>query len=618
MKRVLCAAVMIFAGVSAYSQKQGPEYTELTEKNHPRLFFSENDFKRLRKEVEAGGNATLCVLDDKMMHLAKTQGLSDKEIDFDPERDKSTFNSVARRIAARIVSDAYGYRMTGEKEYLEHAISNIDLFADNFRDWTTNYYLENSELCYSFAIAYDWLYKDLPKKTLKKMVDAIESVGYDDAADPKKSSFYSSEGNWNPVCNACLVCAAIATYEKHPERSAQIIEKAIQTVPTCLGSLFEPDGASPEGPSYWDYAVIFASQLCMVLEDNFGSDFGLTDFNGFRGAYKFRMFAVSNTGGWFNYGDCNPKGAETCMALWYYAWKFGRTDILFRDVKALPDARISSPRGLPMAIACALRLGKFKTSVPEELLLTCRGTANLIIARGGWSKKDAYLGVKGGKGKAGHSHLDEGSFIYEADGVRWADEFVHPKYELYRRASRALKKEGKSFKWYDKFVYNNRRHSTLTVNDTDMKETGSALIVDSFDTPERRGGSMDLTEMLEGEVAKAVRTAALIDGHDLEISDAVTALPEKKALVRWTLVTGADIEITPEGIVLSSKGKKMLVKADFPVSYKTWSADPADYDDNPVRKFEAEMEKYPLKLCGFEYEVPASEEKTVTVRFSSL
>lgn len=592
-----------------------PDYSKLTEKNHPRLFFTEKEFKALKKEVAKGKNEGLLLLHESMMGIADKYGLSDKEITFDAEKQKSTFNGTARQIANRIVSAAYAYRVTGEKRYLEHVLSNVDLFADNFRRWTTNYWLENSELCYSFALVYDWLYKSLPKATKDKIVAAIASIGYDDANDPKKNAFYKTTGNWNPVCNASLVCAAIATYEKHPEASAAIIEKAIKTVPVCLGTLYEPDGASPEGPSYWDYATNYAAQLCMVLQDNLKTDYGLSDFNGFKKGYLFRLFAVGNTGQWFNYGDCNPGSGEISLALWFYAWKYGRTEILFRDIEKMRTEKVNFYRALPMSIACALRLGSFETSYPKELLFTCGGEAELIIARGGWKKDDAYLGVKGGVGKAGHSHLDQGGFVYEVDGLRWVDEFVHPAYELYRRASRALKKQGKSFKWYEQFIYNNRRHSTITINDTDMNEFGVARVIDRFDTPERRGGVMDLSEMIAGQASKAVRSAALIDGHYLEIKDDITALPGKAALVRWTLVTGADVELTPEGIILSQKGKKMLVKADCQVSYKTWSSDPADYDDNPVRAFEAQMKKYPLRMCGFEFDIPAGASKSVTVRF---
>lgn len=617
---ILASIILMFSPLAANTNAAElvrPDYSKLTANNHPRLFFTENDFKKLKKEVSKGENEGLGVLHKSMMYIADKYGLSDKEITFDKEKAKRTFNDTARHIANRIVSAAYAYRVTGEKKYLDHVLSNVDLFADNFRRWTTNYWLENSEVCYSFALVYDWLYKSLPKATKDKIVNAIASIGYDDANDPKKNNFYKTTGNWNPVCNASLVCAAIATYEKHPEASAAIIEKAIQTVPVCLGSLYEPDGASPEGPSYWDYASNYAAQLCMVLQDNFGSDFGLSDFNGFKKGYLFRLFAVGNTGQWFNYGDCNPSGAQTSMALWFYAWKFGRPEILFRDIAWLRKHKVKFYRAIPMSIACALRLGPFETRHPKELILTCKGEAELIIARGGWKENDAYLGMKGGIGKAGHSHLDQGSFVYEADGLRWVDELLHPAYELYRRASRDLKKQGKSFKWYDQFAYNNRRHSTITVNDTDMNEMGVARIVDSFDTPERRGGAMDLTDMFYGQVSKAVRSVALIDGHDLEIKDDIEASRESSAHIRWTLVTGADVEVTSDGIILSQKGKKMIVKADFPVTYRTWSADPADYDDNPVRAYEAQMEKYPQKLCGFEFDIPAGSRRCVTVKITN-
>ena len=614
MKKLLLAAVFAALTLSCFAET--PDCSRLTSKNHPRLFFTEKGFKDLTKQLGKGTNPYLTGLHECMMDKAMKDGLNKNEVTFDAEKQKATFNGTARKLSYRIISGAYGYRLTRDRKYLDCVISNIDIFADNFRRWTTNYWLENSELCLSFALAYDWLYKDLPAATKEKIVKAIEDVGYNDAADEKKAWFYRSGNNWNHVCNATLICAAIATYEAHPEASAAIIEKSIASNPSGMKGVYAPDGASPESPSYWDYATNYEAIMLMALEDNFGTEFGLSKSEGFEKGGRYRAFCVSSTGRWFNYGDCNAGSAESCIALWYYAWKFGRKDLLFRDVQNLDAGYAKSSRALFMAIACAQRMGHFETTYPVEHLFTARGTVHLIIARSGWGKDDAYLGLKGGKGKCNHSHLDEGSFVYEVDGLRWATDLNHPSYELYRRASKALKKEGKKFAWYEKFGYCNQNHNTLTINGKYMNDDGFASIVDSFDTDERRGGTLDLSEMFKGEVASAVRTAAIIKGHDLEVKDVIKALPGKPAHIRWSLVSEAKARITPEGIILSQEGKEMLVKANAAVTYKTWSINPKDYDDSPVRAFDPKPSDI-QSISGFEFDLPAGKQIELVTRFSS-
>lgn len=46
---------------------------------------------------------------------------------------------------------------------------------------------------------------------------------------------------------------------------------------------------------------------------------------------------------------------------------------------------------------------------------------NVLFLRSDWESPDAFwIGVKGGDNQANHSHLDLGSFVLDARGVRWA------------------------------------------------------------------------------------------------------------------------------------------------------------------------------------------------------
>ena len=40
-----------------------------------------------------------------------------------------------------------------------------------------------------------------------------------------------------------------------------------------------------------------------------------------------------------------------------------------------------------------------------------------------YTDTDKYLGIKGGKAGSSHGHMDAGSFVYDAYGVRWSMDF---------------------------------------------------------------------------------------------------------------------------------------------------------------------------------------------------
>ena len=568
--------------------------------NHPCLFFPETGFNDLIVKIADNSNPALTGLHNTMMAIARTDGLSDKPVSLKTaERD---FNAYARMISSRIYSAAYGYRMTLEKEFLEHAVNNIKVFIQSFKTYSTGEFLENSELWISLALAYDWLYDSLDEVTKAQILAALDEFGFDIA---ENASFHQKKNNINCVCNSALVCAAIATYDDHPEKSEAIIQKSVQSNALGLQGVYYPDGVSPESPSYWDYASNYEAVMFMALEDNFGTDYGLSRSVGFEKGGWYRVFAVGNTGKWFNYGDCNSTGAQTCTALWYYAWKFGYKDLMFRDLELVGQENYSKAIALYMSIACALRMGAFEAEYPQELTYQGGGDAQIVIVRNGWDSESAYLGIKAGKGECNHSHLDEGSFVYEVDGLRWADEFQHPKYSIYNEA-KANGDMTNVTKW-ERFVYNNRRHSTLTVNDRTMKPSAVAPVTELIDSDGRKGGVVNLTPMYYDDLELAEREVVILSDGTLEVFDKIRTRSDKGADIRWTLVTPAAVRLESDHVVLSQEGRSMVMKTSIPVQYKTWSSNPADYSDSPLRKYEPDSSA-DATMCGFEFSIPAATE----------
>ena len=52
----------------------------------------------------------------------------------------------------------------------------------------------------------------------------------------------------------------------------------------------------------------------------------------------------------------------------------------------------------------------------------------IAVFRSGFDRDAVFLGVKGGAPNAPHGHMDGGSFVLEADGVRWAQDLGMENY----------------------------------------------------------------------------------------------------------------------------------------------------------------------------------------------
>ena len=261
-----------------------------------------------------------------------------------------------------------------------------------------------------------------------------------------------------------------------------------------------------------------------------------------------------------------------------------------------------------------------KSVTPSQKFYSAQGKTPIMMCRTGWDKDDIYLGIKGGQDGYLHGHQDCGSFVYDAYGIRWAMDYVRQNYDIIEVG---MKKVGgkladysqNSYRW--KLFRNNcRQHNTLTVNDKDHNVTAFVNLTGVDNTPERMAATFDLTPLFDGDLVKAERTAAICNESYLEVKDALVAPAERSALVRWTFVTEAVPEVTPDGIILEKNGIKMLLKTEGgKVNYCTWSSDPKDYD-NPVKDFdEAVPDTY---ICGYTVEVPAASEMTLVTTLKKL
>lgn len=587
---------------------------------HPRLLVTEEGFESHRKALESNSNEILMHYHKEVMARADKFVGDSKPFEFKKDASGKRILPVSRRALEQIFHCSYAYRMTGDRKYLSRVEAIVDQVCD-FPSWNPSHFLDVAEMTLGVAIAYDWLYYDLRPEIKEKAGKTIVKYGLEARlGEWLHKKIYDRQNNWNQVCNGGLVSGAIATWELAPETAKDVVEMALKYNAEAVKTIYSPDGVYPEGPAYWSYGTSYQIVLNTALTTAFGTDFGLSDIPGFSRAAQY-IAAVKGPCGGFNYGDNNSSDALT-GEIWYFVERFADYSSLQWFMSGYKQGKRLSGRLMPLHLFFMGRTKDLKIQDSTPGLYSGRGRLELAIARTGYEKDDLYLAIKAGSASLPHAHMDAGSFIFDAYGVRWAKDLGRNReYELDEKALKKIggdlwDKHQDSYRW-DLFANNNLQHNTISIGYNKHIVEASARMIRTIDEDGCKGAVIDITDVLGGKLAKAERTALLKENSYLEISDLLIAPAKSGATVRWTLVTEAEPTVTEDGIVLEKKGIRMKVSAEgAKVKWQTWSSNPADYLNNPTANFGVTFPD--SRICGYTLKLKKGEKVTVKVTMKRI
>lgn len=513
----------------------------------------------------------------------------------------------SRTCLHRVFYLSYAWRMTGQKKYLKRAEMEM-LAAAAFEDWNPSHFLDVAEMTMAMAIGYDWLYNELPETSRIAIKTAIITKGIEPSfANDNTTFFLKSAHNWNQVCNAGLSFGAMAIYEDQPELGNTIINRAIQTIELPM-KVYEPDGAYPEGYGYWNYGTTFNVMLISALQKSFSNDFNLSEKPGFLKTAGFLLNMTGPTGQPFNYFDSGSSG-EINPAMYWFATKLNNPSLLFNELSYLnkPVQQITSDRLLPALLIWCGKMQLSNIPAPRQNMWVGKGINPVVLMRSSWTNPRAlYIGLKGGSPSLNHGHMDVGSFVMEADGVRWASDFGMQGYESLESKGIDLWNMKQNSPRWQVLRYNNLHHNTLSVNNELQRVDGTAPIVSYADNPLYRNAVLDISSVYKDQLAKAYRGVALAENSYVVIRDELESTASK-TVVRWAMLTAADVKITGKNEALLSKdGKKLILRVTEPasVTLKTWSTAPNTSYDAPNPG---------TIMVGFETTLPAKSTRVLTV-----
>lgn len=513
----------------------------------------------------------------------------------------------SREAIRRLFYLSYAYRTTGKATYQQRAEKEMLAIAA-FSDWNPSHFLDVAEMTMAMAIGYDWLYDQLSPASRTAIKEAILKKGIEPSLDPKYNSWLKVEHNWNQVCNAGMTYGAMAIYEDQPDLAKQVINRAIETIVLPMAD-YAPNGAYPEGYGYWGYGTSFNVMFISAVEKLFGKDFGLSQKPGFLQTAAYLENMTGPSGRPFNYSDAGGGGGLQ-PAMFWFANKQKDPSLLWVEKSRLLNSQPQSLVGdrlLPAIMLWGAGTHMDKITPPPSGSWVGKGKNPVALMRTSWTDPAAiFVGMKGGSVSVNHAHMDIGSFVMEADGVRWAMDFGMQDYESLESKGIKLFGRTQDAQRWTVFRYSNLVHNTLTVNNKHQLVEGYAPITASSVAPAFMHAVTDISAVYKGALAKANRGIAIVNKAYVVVQDEVETLNEETT-IRWTLLTPATVTITGNNqVTLTKEGKKLVLEVSAPgkLTMKTWSTDPPNTYDAPNPG---------TTLTGFELTLPANTKATITV-----
>jgi hypothetical protein len=175
--------------------------------------------------------------------------------------------------------------------------------------------------------------------------------------------------------------------------------------------------------------------------------------------------------------------------------------------------------------------------------------------------------------------MDAGSFIFDLDGVRWAEDLGKQEYDSLESKGINLWGMNQDSTRWKVFRLNNFSHNTLAINGRLHNVKGFAPITRfSRDDPAGPCAIVDLSEVFAGQAANVSREFRVISKREIQIQDKLEGLKSGDA-VRWTMVTSAGIEITGAKAVLKQGGRQLEASIATPQG-ASFNVMPADFSSD--------------------------------------
>ena len=432
-------------------------YSGGAENVHPRIFGRQSQFDYLTEKRKNDK-----FLESLVQNIVQTADKFVEAPDDMADYKFALYRSLdeARKFDQHIEYLAMAYKLTGDRKYFDRALPEIEQIL-TFPDLNPAHIIDSGSWIEGLAIGYDWFYDLLTQEERDRIAQFVlknvrvlngEYYGDFDYRNFKDAKWMS---NFNSVYNGGLILACTAFWEYDPALCAETISKALRSYEYTLKG-FAPDGAWVESMSYWGLTEEYMCESFSTLESIFGTNYGLSKYQGLDGAMKF-FVACSSYAGINNYHD---SGASRNMTMWEFAYlaneyeQYGFYALRKHDMENHPERyNYVEVKGTPHELMCyndKLSEATLDDVYKLDKSMLFRGT-ELVTYKEQYIGDDAlYFSAHFGAVSGYHAHNDTGTFIYDINGYRWA---MDPGMQTYNvvKDTEAYRKRTEA-------------HNTLTIN----------------------------------------------------------------------------------------------------------------------------------------------------------
>lgn len=569
---------------------------------HPRIFIDKNGIPALKKRIQSDPS----MRDTAALILRQADALKD-EAPLTRALTGRRLLSISRECLNRVFTLSMAYTLTGEKRYAQRAEKEM-LAAAAFKNWNPSHFLDVAEMTAALGIGYDWLYAALPEKSRDIIRHAIVQKGLKTSIPG--GWWTTTSNNWNQVCNGGLAIGALAIMDAEPALAANIIRRSVLNLPHAMDE-YAPDGAYPEGPSYWRYGTTYNVMILAALESAFKTDFGLSKSKGFLETSDYFIQSLGPSGLHFNYSDGRPNSYFSPTLRWF-AGKRNMPGLLRSDNIMLQDFLKENETSVDnahygLALTLLWSVGDLNSHTLPALHWSGRGKNPVSFHRSSSKDKNAtYFGIKGGSPSNSHGHMDIGSFVIDALGERWAHDLGMQNYHSLETRGISLWPLTQDSQRWTVFRLNNFSHNTLVVDGKKQIAAGFAPIQDFSDATERPCTLIDMSPAYKGQLAKAHRGMALLPDHSILVQDEIQTTAEETS-IRWGMVTSAEVQIKGSSAKLSLNGKSLQFKVLSPKGAELKMVDVA------TPRAEHDAPNPGMQMIAFTVKVPASTSERLVV-----
>ncbi len=428
-------------------------------------------------------------------------------------------------------------------------------------------FLDSAEIAVAVALTYDWLYERLSCEERR----AVERALLHQIMEPALAALSDPSLLWPKRRDNCalvsfagIVIASLALLPRHRDLAATLTAKCVAASHETLRA-FAPDGAWPEGPSYWSLAVRYAGLMIASLESSLGESFGLAAAPGLAETGDFALYLSGPRGEAFDFGD-SVRRFDAAPLAWL-AHRFCRPSdgwlVCDYDGWHLPFALIWADRPATDPASLDLPTGKVFNG------------SHLASFRNTWSCEESarpvFLAIKGGCAETSssrpedvllHGHADAGGFVIDGAKGRWAVDLGPDDYDLPGYFDHGeSRRPGRRWSYYRAGMAG---HNTLLIDGGNPLPNARAPIVASAIERDCQWAVFDLSEAY-GRKSGSIRRGAGLFGREVVIADEISAQVSGEVL--WQMHTSAEPQFMGERTaLLRMDGKHLLARILEPSS----------------------------------------------------